>query len=121
MRVLNRQARKRHAGFLPSGKQLHFLEAGRARDAKGAELAAVFLVGAARVGAGHEGDGAGGEVEGVDVVLGEEADAEAWVLGDETRGGGELVGEEFEHSGFAGAVGAYDADAGVELDVEVDV
>ena len=97
------------------------MQAGRTRDAKGAELAAVFLVGTARVGAGHERDGAGGEVEGVDVVLGEETDAEAGVLGDEACGGGQLIGEEFEDGGFAGTVGADDADAGVELDVEVDV
>lgn len=84
-------------------------------------MAAVFLVCLAVVIFRHEGDGGGVHVEGVDVVLGEEADAQAGVLADEAFGGGELADEEFEDGGFAGAVGADDADAGVELDVQVDV
>ena len=84
-------------------------------------MAAVLLVGAAVVLAAEEGERAGVHVEGVDVVLGEVADAEAGVLRDEARGWGEGADEQFEDGGFAGAVGADDADAGVELDVEVDV
>lgn len=117
MRVRQTEARERDAGFLAAGQEGHFLQAGGAGDAEGAEVAAVLLVLLARVGFGHEANSAGGHVEGVDVVLGEEADAEAGVLGDEADGGLELADEEFEDGGFAGAVGADDADAGVELDV----
>ena len=49
------------------------------------------------------------------MVLGEETDAEAGVLGDEALGGLEGADEELEDGGFAGAVGADDADSGVEL------
>ena len=121
MRIRQTQTRKRNAGLLAAGQEGHFLQSRRARDAKGAEVPAVLLVLLARVGFCHEGDGAGGHVEGVDVVLGEEADAEAGVLGDETRRGLEVADEEFEDGGFARAVGADDADARVELDVQVDV
>ena len=121
MRVRQTQARERDAGFLAAGQQGHFLQAGGARDAEGAQVAAVLLVLLAGVVFGHEADGAGGHVKGVDVVLGEEADAQARVLRYEADGGLELADEEFEDGGFAGAVGADDADAGVELDVEVDV
>lgn len=121
VRVRQTQTRERDAGFLAAGQEGHFLQARGAGDAEGAQVAAVLLVLLARVCFGHEADGAGGHVEGVDVVLGEEADAEAGVLGDEAEGGLELADEEFEDGGFAGAVGAYDADAGVELDVQVDV
>ena len=121
MRVRQAQTRKRDAGFLAAGQEGHFLQARRAGDAKGAEVAAVLLVLLARVGFGHEGDGAGGHVEGVDVVLGEEADAQAGVLGDEPGRGLEVADEEFEDRGLARAVGADDADARVELDVQVDV
>ncbi len=121
VRVCETEAGERDAGFLAAGEERHFLQAGHAGDAEGAEVAAVFFVLFAGEIFRHEADGAGVHVEGVDVVLGEEADAEAWVLADEALGGGELADEEFEDGGFAGAVGADDADAGVELDVEVDV
>ena len=121
VRVRQTQARERDAGFLAARQEGHLLQAGGAGDAEGAEVPAVLLVLLAGVGFGHEADGAGGHVEGVDVVLGEEADAQAGVLGDEADGGLELADEEFEDGGFAGAVGADDADAGVELDVQVDV
>ena len=84
-------------------------------------MAPVLLVRFARVVARHEGDGAGIHVQRVDVVLCEEADAEAWVLRDESLRGFQLADEEFQHGGFSRAVGAHDADAGVELDVQVDV
>ena len=112
---------ERDARFLTAGQEGHFLQAGGAGDAEGAEVTAVFLVGFAVVVLRHEGHGGGVHVEGVDVVLGEEADAQARVLTDETLCWSELADEEFEDGGFAGAVGADDADAGVELDVEVDV
>lgn len=121
MRVCETEAGERDAGFLAAGEERHFLQARHAGDAKGAEVAAVFFVLFAGEVFRHEADGAGVHVEGVDVVLGEEADAEAWVLADEALGGRELADEEFEDGGFAGAVGADDANAGVELDVEVDV
>ena len=121
VRVRQAQAGERDAGFLAAGQEGHFLQARRARDAKGAEVPAVLLVLFPRVGLSHEGDGAGGHVEGVDVVLGEEADAQAGVLGDEAGRGLEVADEEFEDGGFARAVGADDADARVELDVQVDV
>lgn len=75
MRVRQTQTGKRNAGLLASGQQGHFLQAGGARDAKGAEVATVFLVLLAGVVLRHEADGAGVHVEGVDVVLGEEADS----------------------------------------------
>ena len=121
MRVRQTQTRKRDAGLLAAGQEGHFLQSRRARDAKGAQVPAVLLVLLARVIFRHEGDGAGRHVEGVDVVLGEEADAEAGVLGDETGRGLEVADEEFEDGGLARAVGADDADARVELDVQVDV
>ena len=74
MRVRETEARERHARFLASGQQFEALKGGRARDAEGAEMPAVFLVLLARVVLRHEADGAGGHVEGVDVMLGEEAD-----------------------------------------------
>ena len=121
MRVRQTQTRKRDAGLLAAGQEGHFLQSRRARDAKGAQVPAVLLVLLARVVFRHEGDGADGHVEGVDVVLGEEADAQAGVLGDESRRGLEVADEEFEDGGFARAVGADDADARVELDVQIDV
>ena len=117
VRVRQAQARKRHAGLLAPGQQGHFLQAGGARDAEGAQVAAVLLVLFAGVVLRHEGDGAGVHVQGVDVVLGEESDPEPGVLRYEADGGLELADEEFEDGGLAGAVGADDADAGVELDV----
>ena len=84
-------------------------------------MASVFLVLFTGVVLRHEADGAGVHVEGVDVVLGEEANSQTRVLGYEADRGLELADEEFEDGGFACAVGADDADAGVELDVEVDV
>ena len=51
------------------------------------------------------------------MVLGKEAYAQPRVLGNEAFRGGELTDEEFQDSGFAGAVGAHDADAGIELHV----
>lgn len=121
VRVRQAQARERDAGLLAAGQEGHFLQARSARDAEGAQVAAVLLVLLARVVLRHEGDGAGVHVQGVDVVLGEEADAQARVLGYQPDRGLELADEEFEDRGFARAVGADDADAGVELDVEVDV
>ena len=121
MRVRQAQARKRNAGFLPPGQQGHFLQAGGARDAEGAQVASVLLVLFAGVVLRHEADGAGVHVEGVDVVLGKETDPQARILRYESDGGLELADEEFEDGGFTGAVGADDANAGVELDVQVDV
>ena len=121
MRVRQTQTRKRNAGLLTAGQEGHFLQPRRARNAKGAEVPSVLLVLLARVILRHESDGADGHVEGVDVVLGEEADAEAGVLGDEAGRGLEVADEEFEDGGLAGAVGADDADARVELHVQVDV
>jgi len=121
MRVRETQARERDARLLASREQFQALQRGRARDAEGAEVPPVLLVLLARVVLRHEADGAGGHVEGVDVVLGEEADAQAGVLADEAGGGLELCDEQFEDCGFAGAVGADDADSRVELHVEVDV
>ena len=121
VRVRQAQARERDAGLLAAGQEGHLLQARRARDAEGAQVAAVLLVLLARVVLRHEGDGAGVHVQGVDVVLGEEADAQARVLGYQPDRGLELADEELEDRGFARAVGADDADAGVELDVEVDV
>lgn len=121
MRVRQAQARERDTRLLAAGEQFQPLQGGGARDAEGAEVPPVFLVLLARVVLRHEADGAGGHVQGVDVVLGEEADAEAWVLADEAGGGLELCDEQFEDRGFAGTVGADDADPRVELHVEVDV
>ena len=121
VRVRQAQAGEGHAGLLAPGQQGHFLQAGGARDAEGAQVAAVLLVLFAGVVLGHEADGAGVHVQGVDVVLGEETDAEPGVLRYEADGGLELADEEFEDGGFAGAVGADDADARVELDVQVHV
>ena len=84
-------------------------------------MAAVLFVAFAGELAGHEGDGGDVHVQGVDVVLGEETDAEAGVLGYETFCRGQGTDEEFEDRRLARAIGADDADAGVELDVEVDV
>ena len=117
VRVREAQAGERDAGFLAAGQEGHFLQARRAGDAEGAQVPAVLLVLLARVLFRHEADGAGVHVEGVDVVLGEEADAEARVLRDQAHRRLELADEEFEDGGLAGAVGADDADAGVELDV----
>ncbi len=121
MRIRQRQTRERDAGLLPAREQLHLLQAGHARDAESAEVATVLLVGLTGVIPRHEADGGGVHVEGVDVVLGEEADAETGVLRDEAGRRLKLADEEFEDGGLAGTVGADDADAGVELDVEVDV
>lgn len=110
MRVRETQARERDARLLASREQFQALQRGRARDAEGAEVPPVLLVLLARVVLRHEADGAGGHVEGVDVVLGEEADAEARVLADEAGGGLQLGDEQLEDRGFAGAVGADDAD-----------
>ena len=55
------------------------------------------------------------------MVLGEETDPQARILRYEADGGLELADEEFEDGGFTCAVGADDADTGVELDVKVDV
>ena len=117
MRVRQAQTGKRHAGLLAPGQQGHFLQARGARDAEGAQVAPVFLVLLAGIVLRHEADGAGVHVQGVDVVLGEETDSEPGVLRYEADRGLELADEEFEDGGFAGAVGADDADAGVELDV----
>ena len=117
VRVRQAQAGKRHAGLLAPGQQGHFLQAGGARDAEGAQVASVLLVLFAGVVLRHEADGAGVHVQGVDVVLGEETDPEPGVLRYEADRGLELADEEFEDGCFAGAVGADDADAGVELDV----
>lgn len=59
MRVRQTQARKRNAGFLSSGQQGHFLQAGGPRDAEGAQVASVLLVLFAGVVLRHEADGAG--------------------------------------------------------------
>ena len=117
VRVRQAQARKRHAGLLAPGQQGHFLQAGGARDAEGAQVASVLLVLFAGIVLRHEADGAGVHVQGVDVVLGEETDSEPGVLRYEADRGLELADEEFEDGGFASAVGADDADTGVELDV----
>ena len=121
VRVRQAKAGEGDAGFLTAGQQGHFLETRGAGDAERAQVPAVFLVLLARVVLGHEADRAGVHVQGVDVVLGEEADAQTRVLGYEAGRGLQLADEELEDGGFAGAVGADDADAGVELDVEVDV
>lgn len=115
------EAGERHAGLLTTGQHGHLLQAGRAGDAEGAQLAAVLLVGAARVHLGHEADGAHGQVERVDVVLREEPDAQPRVLRDEALGRRQLADEQLEDRRLTGAVGADDADPGVELHVEVDV
>ena len=121
VRVGETKTGERNAGFLAAGQEGHFLQAGSAGDAKGAEMTAVFFVRLAVVVFRHEGYGRGVHVKSVDVVLGKETDAQARVLADKTFCWGELADEEFEDGGFAGAVGTDDADAGVELDVEVDV
>ncbi len=86
MRVRETEAGERDARFLAAGQEFHFLQAGHAGDAEGAEVTAVLFVLFARVVFGHEADGAGVHVEGVDVVLGEEADAQARVLRYEALG-----------------------------------
>ena len=53
------------------------------------------------------------------MVLGEETDSEPGVLRYEADRGLELADEEFEDGGFAGAIGTDDADAGVELNVQI--
>ena len=58
-------------------------------------MAPVFFVLFAVVIFGHEGDGAEVHVECVDVMLGEKADSQPWVLRDEAFRGGELTDEEF--------------------------
>lgn len=119
MRIRQAQTRERNSGFLAAGQQGHFLQARGPGDAEGSQVASVFLVLFAGIVLRHEADGAGVHVQGVDVVLGEEADSQPRVLGYEADRGLELADEEFEDGGFAGAVGADDADAGVELDVKV--
>ncbi len=57
VRVREREAGEGHAGLLAAGEQGHSLQAGRAGDAEGAEVAAVFLVGFAVVIFRHEGYG----------------------------------------------------------------
>ena len=121
MRVRQTQARERDAGFLAPRQQIHLLQRGGPRDAERAQVAPVLLIRFARVRARHEGDGARVHIQRVDVVLREETDAEAWVLRDEALAGFQLADEEFEHGGLPRAVGPHDADAGVELDVQVDV
>ena len=121
MRIRKTQTRERNSGFLTSGQQSHFLQASRPCDAESSQVASVFLVLFTGIVLRHEADGAGVHVEGVDVVLGEEANSQTRVLGYEADRGLELADEEFEDGSFACAVGADDADAGVELDVEVDV
>lgn len=119
MRIRKAQARERNSGLLTSGQQGHFLQAGGTGDAESAQVASVFFVLFTGIVLRHEADGAGIHVKGVDVVLGEEADSQTRVLGNEADRGLELADEEFEDGGFTCAVGADDADAGVELDVEV--
>lgn len=51
------------------------------------------------------------------MMLSEKPNAEPWVLRDKAFDGCEGADEEFQDGGFAGAVGSYDADSGVELDV----
>src|SRR5690606_30059775 len=86
--VCQRETGKGNTRLLTTGQELHLLKAGHARDAKGAEVAAVLLIGLARILGRHEADGRHGEVEGIDVMLSEEADSETRVLGDDTLGGG---------------------------------
>ena len=78
--VRETETRERDAGFLASREEFETLQGGGAGDAEGAKVAPVFLVLFARVVLRHEADGAGGHVEGVDVVLCEETDAEPRVL-----------------------------------------
>src|SRR3569833_2989141 len=68
------------AALLTSRQHLHLLQARGAGDAEGAQLAAVLLVGAARVGAALYADARDGVVVGVYVVLGYDAHALARVL-----------------------------------------
>lgn len=82
-------------------------------------MTAVLLVDFPRIVFRHEADGAGVHVQSIHMVLREEADSESGMLGDETLGWLELTDEQFQHGGFAGAVGADDADSGVELDVQI--
>jgi len=121
VRVLQAQDGKRDARLLAARQERHALQAGGARDAEGAEVAAVLLVLAAGEARGHEADGALREVERVDVVLGEEGEAEARVALDDAAGGLERADEQLERRRLAGAVGPHDADAAVELHVEVHV
>ena len=62
VRVPETQTRECYAGFLAAGKEVHFLEAGGACDAEGAEVAAVFFVLFTGVIFRHVGDCAGVEV-----------------------------------------------------------
>lgn len=121
MRVLQAQNCKRDAGLLAPGQERHALQAGSACDAERAEVAAVLLVLAAGKALRHEADGALREVERVDVVLREEGEAQARVALDDAAGRLERADEQLERRRLAGAVGTHDADAAVELHVEVDV
>ena len=119
MRVRQAQTRKRNSGFLASRQQGHLLQASGTRDAESSQVASIFLVLFTGVVLRHEADGAGFQVKGVDMVLGEEANPQTRVLRYEADRGLELADEEFEDRGFTRAVGADNADAGVELDVKI--
>jgi len=83
VRVCQREAGECHTGLLTSGEEAHLLEACCPGYAEGAEVAAVLFVSFSREQLCAEGYRAGVQVEGIDVVLGEEADSETGVLGDE--------------------------------------
>jgi hypothetical protein len=121
VRVLQTETGESDTRFLTSGKQAHLLQTCHAGDAEGSEVATVLFVVLAWVVDGHEADGAVVHVEGVDVVLGEEADAQTWVLRDQTGCGSELANEELESGCLASSVGSDDTNTRVELHGKVDV
>lgn len=113
VRVLQTEAGESHTRFLTSGKQAEFLKTGHARDAESTQVATVVFVRLAWVVGGHEADCAVVHIESVDVVLGEEADAETWVLRDETACGRELADEQLKRGSLASSVGSYNTNTRV--------
>lgn len=82
VRVGQREAGECHTRLLTSGEEGHLLEACCPGYAEGTKMAAVLFIGSTWEHLCAEGYCARVQVEGIDVVLGEEANSEAGVLGD---------------------------------------
>lgn len=84
-------------------------------------MSSVFLVRLSWVVLGHEANRTCTHIQGIHVMLGEEANTQLGLLVDEALGGLKLASQQFQHGRLTSTVWSNNSDTRIELDIELDI